>query len=254
MEHYLSSSSLKSIAKGQLLGKYRAVIPAFLLHILCISAVNMAVSSLLPNDTVILVLVNIVLTYLVTVFLGIFSIGEAFIYLKAACNQMPHTNDLFWGFHNEPARILKVQAVRSAFSAILLLPANILSVFITPTLTPETLLNAGSTGNASVFLIYVLLLILGAGGSIFLGLVFSQSSYLLLDFPEYTAKQILLASMRLMKKNKGRLFYLELSFLPLFLLSLLSCGIALLWLMPYYYATLANFYLDLIRKSSSQHL
>ena len=72
----------------------------------------------------------------------------------------------------------------------------------------------------------------------------------MLDFPQYSAKELFQMSLRLMKGNIGRLFYLEISFLPLILLSFLSCGIALLWISPYMDATLANFYLDLVKKKT----
>ena len=48
-----------------------------------------------------------------------------------------------------------------------------------------------------------------------------------------------------MKGNKWRYFYINLSFIPLLLASMLTCYIGLLWLMPYMEATMAAFYLDL---------
>ena len=49
----------------------------------------------------------------------------------------------------------------------------------------------------------------------------------------------------------GRLFYIELSFLPLFLLGLISCCLPILWIYPYMEAVKANFYLDLMKKRGS---
>jgi uncharacterized membrane protein len=70
----------------------------------------------------------------------------------------------------------------------------------------------------------------------------------MLDFPQYTAPELIRMSIRLMKGHKGRLFYIQLSFFPLWVLSMFSCGIGILWLLPYMEATSANFYLDLIKK------
>ena len=47
-----------------------------------------------------------------------------------------------------------------------------------------------------------------------------------------------------MEGNKLRLLYLRLSFLGFYLLAVLSCGIGLLWLMPYMQQTMVSFYLD----------
>ena len=53
-----------------------------------------------------------------------------------------------------------------------------------------------------------------------------------------------------MVHHKGRFFYLCVSFIPLLLLSFLSSGLALLWVLPYMAATEAEFFLDLIRNNT----
>ena len=77
-------------------------------------------------------------------------------------------------------------------------------------------------------------------------LVFSQCFYLMLDFPDYSAEQLLRSSMQVMRGHKGRLFYLHVSFLPLLLLALLSCGVGMLWIRPYMQMTYTCFFLDLM--------
>ena len=51
-------------------------------------------------------------------------------------------------------------------------------------------------------------------------------------------------SCRLMKGNKGRYFYISLSFLPLYIACIFTCYIGLLWLEPYIANTMAHFYMD----------
>lgn len=70
------------------------------------------------------------------------------------------------------------------------------------------------------------------------------------DFPQYSARELLSMSRKLMIGNKVRLFYIYLSYMPLLLLGILSCGIALLWIIPYMNATLAEFYMDIVRNTS----
>ncbi|MGN1180443.1 MAG: DUF975 family protein, partial [Suilimivivens sp.] len=91
---------------------------------------------------------------------------------------------------------------------------------------------------------------IGSIANVILSLMFSQSFYLMLDFPGYSAKDVLVKSNVIMKGNKGRLFYIDLSFIPLFLLGLCTCCIGFLWILPYYQSTRANFYLDLMKKRS----
>lgn len=61
-----------------------------------------------------------------------------------------------------------------------------------------------------------------------------QVYLLLIDYPDLEAMAAFRESARLMKGNKGRYIFLRLSFLPLVFLSVLTCGIALIWVTPIY--------------------
>ena len=69
--------------------------------------------------------------------------------------------------------------------------------------------------------------------------------FLLTDYDDLGPIQAAKESWKMMKGHKGRLFYLDLSFLGLTLLSLLSCGIAMLWITPYMRMTQSFFYREL---------
>ena len=56
-----------------------------------------------------------------------------------------------------------------------------------------------------------------------------------------------------MEGNKLRLLYLQLSFIGFYLLAVLSCGIGLLWLMPYMQQTTVSFYLDVQDVKGAAH-
>ena len=49
----------------------------------------------------------------------------------------------------------------------------------------------------------------------------------------------------MMRGQKGRYFYVTISFFGVMALSVLTCGIGMLWVMPYMETTLAFFYRDL---------
>lgn len=67
---------------------------------------------------------------------------------------------------------------------------------------------------------------------------------LLTDHDSMSVMEAFHTSFRLMSGNKGRLFYIQLSFLGWELLALLSCGIGILWLSPYMNQTTVEFYRD----------
>ena len=105
--------------------------------------------------------------------------------------------------------------------------------------------------NPFLFLLYAVLLVAGYSILVFVHILLSQIFYLMLDFPDYTAPQLLHLAPKLMKGHKARLFYIMLSFVPLLLLCIFSCGIGYLWIYPYMQTTYANFYLDLMKNNSS---
>lgn len=251
MDQFLSSASLKSMARGQLLGKYGTLIGAYLLHFLCVVPVTMVASSVIGTNSIGSILIYCIASFLISLLGGFFLAGESFIYLKVACGQIPAVSDLFHCFQGDQAKVIHIQSILAAASILSSLPSMIVGSFMGRSMVSLMLgtPSADAGVNASLFLLYTVFYVAGTAVTVFVRLLLSQAYYLMLDFPEYTAPQLVKMSIRLMKGHKGRLFYIQLSFFPLLMLSMFSCGIGLLWLLPYMDATSANFYLDLIKKS-----
>ena len=76
--------------------------------------------------------------------------------------------------------------------------------------------------------------------------------YLLNDHPEYDYKKCMEESKRMMHGYKMKRFILDLSFLGWFILGILTAGIILLWVVPYYEATVTRFYLELVQENGEQ--
>ena len=94
-----------------------------------------------------------------------------------------------------------------------------------------------------------LLIVLGTFCFIIPGIIlayaYSMTAYLLEDRPDLSARETLRASRLLMRGHKFDLFWLQLSFIGWLLLSFLTLGIGLLWLVPYMETAQAAFYGDL---------
>lgn len=73
-----------------------------------------------------------------------------------------------------------------------------------------------------------------------INLFFMATPYLLVD--NVTIGQSISKSFALMKRNKWRLFKLEISFIGWFLLGIITLGIGFLWVIPYFTMTITNFY------------
>lgn len=68
------------------------------------------------------------------------------------------------------------------------------------------------------------------------------SYFVLMDHPELSASQALRQATAMTRGHRMELFLLDLSFLPWILLSALTCGILLIWKLPYLVTTYANVY------------
>lgn len=80
---------------------------------------------------------------------------------------------------------------------------------------------------------------------VIVSLMFSQAFYILSEDPSKSITQCINESVNLMSGHKWELFYLNLTFIGWWLLSLVTLGIAALWVAPYQKLTEANYYLYL---------
>lgn len=237
MNEHLSSASLKAQAKGQLLGKYGTAVGTTAIYGACTAFLSLNAYMLINTSSLLGILLYQAASYLINLLIGILAFGLSYVYLKLCCNQPIFVKDIFYGFSNNSNRVLGIEAVLAGISLVCVLPANLFSLVIQQT-----------PSNPYLTLVYSLLLICGLVITLFLKLTYSQSHYLLLDFPQYSPKEILFISRRIMQGNKGRLFYIYLSFVPLYLLCAIGCYIPLLWVYPYLQAVSANFYMDVVKK------
>ena len=74
---------------------------------------------------------------------------------------------------------------------------------------------------------------------------YSMSIYILADHPEYTWKQCLAESQKMMKGHKWSLFCLQLSFIGWIIVSIFTLGLGMLWVAPYQQTANAVFYNEL---------
>jgi len=76
-------------------------------------------------------------------------------------------------------------------------------------------------------------------------LAYSQTFFILSENPAMSPLDAIKKSQEMMKGHKMRLFLLMLSFLGWFILGALAFGIGIIFVLPYFQTTLANFYVDL---------
>lgn len=235
---YKSSAELKALAKEHMFGRYGTAIAAFISVFLITTFVSFFSTVLIDTKNIFGIIANFLISFVLSVLTGLFTSGERYFYLKIACNRPVTVSDVFYGFKLCPNKAVVMQLYLSICLYIAMLPMTVMSYMVMQ--NPK---------NSLFILLYSLSMILYGVVTIIISLVYAQAFFLLHDFPNYSAKELLAMSRKLMKGSKGRLFYLSVSFFPLLLLGLLSCGIACLWLIPYINATMTEFFLDLIQNS-----
>lgn len=247
-------AGLRAAARSALLGHLGLCVGAVFLYSLIEFLLSGIVTGVLSSSDMISFLLNIALSYLSAVFMGIFQTGLCLLFLKRIFGQEASLADLFWGFKESPDRIVKLQAALSAMQLAGLLPAQIYMSFFYQgnALSLLELMRMDQAGFVRFVSVYGGLSLLGTLVQFVVSLFFGLSYYVLLDMPDMTTGQILARSAQLMRGCKGKMFMLVLSFVPLYLIGFLSFGIANLWVMAYEHAAMAAFYRDRIESGQKR--
>ena len=248
MKQYQTSSDLKNTAKECLAGKYGSAAGitvafftvSFAIGFVLVFCVSLFFLSIVGNtETFGSKLIMYLLSGACSILAGVLNSGMALFYLNIACGQRFSVRDLFYCFSTDFHKALLISAAMTLPEIICLLPYNIFVHLYE------------STSNPFWAVLVLASAVLGLVIYIPITLGLSMSFYLMLDFPQYSTKQILGRSFQLMKGHKGRLFYIQLSFLPLLFLCTLTFGIGYLWIAPYAQMTQALFFLDLMNPRQS---
>lgn len=246
MKQYMKRYELKNRAKDNLAGKYGTLILGSFLFSLINAAVLLlfafpyilsSMASMLTGGgynsaSFWLYQAGILVTQVLS---GFLQFGIAYLCLNIVCGRPYHYQNVFFGFHRgNLIKTLILSVTQVLVNAICLQPCQYFANDFLDTRDYRWLAAAA------------LALIIGGCIYIPVSLALNITYYLLLDFPDKKATEIIRDSFRVIKGHRMRLFLLQCSFIPLYLLCELSLGIGFLWLTPYMSMTLVLFYLDLM--------
>ena len=236
-----SSKELKALAREALLGQYGSLIGAmFLLGMFSVILESVPVTITRNREDTTSLIIQFVITLIISVLVYLLQIGMTVIVLHMARRQAYGLSDLFYTFRAHPDRFIIVSVIQIGISMILQIPAYIF-LFLYPGDTIKRVL------------LYLLLLLAGSIVSFIVLLGFTLADLLLIDNENLGAIDAIRQSWAMMHGNKGRFFYLQISFFGLALLCILTLGIGMLWLYPYMMTTEAFFYLDLTGEIDQPH-
>lgn len=231
--NYKSSAEIKALAREQLKGKYGVPIGAVVITMMLSIVASIMASFFNKTDSSTSIIIYYLITFIISLLSAVLSMGLVKFFMNFCRNQNYQISNIFWGFVNHPDKAIVVTILLSLIMLAALVPGIIL--FIAYAVTQNILL----------FVVALLASIAGLVIMIIISLSYSQVYYIIADEIQDSAVEALRASRKMMQGSKGRLFYLQISFIGWYLLSILSCCIALLWIEPYMMCATTYFYMDL---------
>lgn len=180
-------------------------------------------------------LIVYIFSYIVMILvLGLLWPGSVKIYLNLCTNQPARLSDLFFSFRSKPHKFLGLYFIEVGLGIIFFIPYFV--VLIVSIITDYIPI---------MMVLLALMYLVGIIGCIIVRLYLSQAILNLIESPDKKVFASIKKSVEMMKGNKGRLFYIYISFIGMVLLGYGSCLIGFLWIGPYIQCTLTGFYLDL---------
>ena len=238
MPFFKTNRALKSDARESLLGHLTLTVFSILLYMFATSMLTEMIAGFNSKHVLLSLLLSVIVYFVVNTCANLLRIGLSYIFLRLQFHMGAKIGDLFCAFtFNSDTAVLI-----SAFTAVLYL------LCMLPFMIAAALHSSESTWRFTV----LLLALFAAGwlGTFYVRLRYILAYYLILDFPEMKADELIRGSVKLLRGHALRLLKLYLSFLPLYLLSFLSLGVAGLWVSSYSHAAEAAFYKDLMANTS----
>lgn len=235
------SSQLKASARGHLTGRYALPIIAYMLARMIINIPSLMISYTVNPATISGSLLDNAVSVILSVIMTIFLVGQNHICLKYArsSERLPMA-EMWYGFKGRADEI--IIAYFLIFIRYLAYGVPFILTFVLFTIQPDSL---------PVKLLLMASLIFMAVMYIKVELDYALVYFLIIDHPQERPGQLLVRSKQLMSGNRGRLFYIQLSFIGMYILGLLSFGLAMFWIYPYVRMTMTEFYLELAQSDSS---
>lgn len=229
-----SRKQLKGYARDRLTGSWRFFVKAALLMLLFQFALQELLSMVFPSVSVSLASTPYFLsTLIIGMMTEILSVGALGLHMNL-CRERDFTlRDLAKGFLYRPERILFWLLAMSSVSLFLALVPSSLSMILLyrRSVNVQLYLQVASISVFGALLVYLL------------QLPFAMVPFLYMDDPRKTTRDLMRESAQLMKGKKAKYFILQLSFLGMQLLGMLSFGFGMLWVKPYKAMTKTQFYL-----------
>ena len=226
------NKEIKRIARENLMGHYGVTMGAMLLANLIPTIILVPFSMLLNTTSVSQLIIYYLASFAISLLTIILSAGDSYLHLNLGRKKAFGISDLFHCFKERPDGYI----LAFLFLILKLIPCLIPAI---------VLIVAYALTEGTPFLVAgIILYILGIVFMVIVALNYSLVFLILIDSPYEKIREVFTHSKELMKGRKKQIFVLELSFLGWYMLGILSFGIGLLWIIPYFTQCVVVFYRD----------
>ncbi len=238
---------IKTSARGNLLGHYGASIAALIFMVLVSVILDIPFTNMVTQGyqfgAIFRIVVGVIGLVVVMLLTFIFFIGNLWIHLRLSRGQGARFMDIMYPFQIQPVRFCGYYLMYMALAVACILPGFIC---IMASVDYSSELRTVDFTRIPLLVIGIAVLIVGVVILVrFMGAWF-MASYLMLDDPDLRLMDSVRESMHLMRGNRKKWILLLLSFIGWLLFSILSFGIALIWIAPYALQSMSCFYLELL--------
>ncbi len=247
-------TNYKGIAREKLLGRYSTIIGAILIMQLILFGVSYITDRVVDGSTTIGILIYLAIAVITGLISAVFTVGELTMYMRLVGGEPISIWNIFSGFTGQPDKAIILQFKIAVRCFLLLIPAGVIFAVLYA-MGGVSIVNGGDismgpNANDPVCRILIIMciaaIILGIIGCIYVRMRYAQVFYMLIDHPEYSSGEIMGKSSELMKGHMRTYLYINLSFIPIMLLGILSMGVGLMYIQPYRGVTLTEFYMALV--------
>jgi uncharacterized membrane protein len=232
-----SNARLMDQARLALRGQWGTAVGATLVYGLVTNGLNIASEFGDDEWKVLGSLLDLLVAFFIA---GPMALGWSRFFLQVARRKRPSLNRLFDGF-----KLYWKSVGTWAVMGLYILLASIPAILVGVGAVGGMVALRNNPGAPFAAVLFLLLFVAAMVPAMIVSLNYSQAYYILSDHPDLGPVAALARSRSLMYGFRWKYFCLGWRFLGWFLLGLLSCGIGLLWVMPYMMATYAHFYNDI---------
>ncbi len=215
---------VKGKARQKMAGNYGTLIFTLIIQAVIIFALTFGAADLFQSY-----LIYCIAVVLIDLLGGVVNAGRAYQYMNLIYDQSISVSDLFHGFKENADKAIIIRIPFAITSFMAQIPY---SLYLYGVIRSLPLVLMICTVSAILFILC--------------SIYFGQSLFLLQDFPDKSAVELLKLSAAMMKGHALKYFLLYLSFLPVFILGCITLFIPLLWVECYIEASRASFYRELI--------